>query len=177
MGDHGVSHARDTGVEMTEHGGYPPPGQTYPPPGQAYPPPGQVTPGHPTATVPGAAPAFAPGAAPAVGPPAAPGWAMPVLHKPGIVALRPLGLGDVMDGSIKAIRRNPGATLGLSALVTLACLIPSAILSSLVTMVSVPSPDYASGRSSLGTAPASLVESVFTWLATGLLSGLLVHVI
>src|SRR6478752_6983769 len=128
----------DTGVEMTEHGGYPPPGQAYPPPGHAYPPPGQVTPGHPTATVPGAAPAFAPGAAPGVGYPAAPAYAMPVLHKPGIVALRPLGLGDVMDGSIKAIRRNPGATLGLSALVTLACLIPSAILSSLVTMVSVP---------------------------------------
>src|SRR5690349_1230782 len=108
---------------MTEHGGYPPPGQAYPPPGQAYPPPGHAypapgqvsAPGHPAATAPGTAPAFAfaPGAAPGVGYPAAPAYAMPVLHKPGIVALRPLGLGDVMDGSIKAIRRNPGATLGL----------------------------------------------------------------
>ncbi|MGZ4697049.1 glycerophosphoryl diester phosphodiesterase membrane domain-containing protein [Oryzihumus sp.] len=162
---------------MTEHGGYPPPGQAYPPPGQAYPPPGQLAPGHPTATMPGAAPAFAAGAAPAVGPPAPPAWAMPVLHKPGVVALRPLGLGDVMDGSIKAIRRNPGATLGLSAVVLLACLIPSAVISALVTMVSLPSPDGTSTVGSLGTLPASLVQSLFTWLAIGLLSGLLSHVI
>jgi hypothetical protein len=102
---------------------------------------------------------------------------MPVLHKPGIVALRPLGLGDVMDGSVKAIRRNPGATLGLSALVILACLIPSAVISTLLTMVSVPSPNDTSSMDSVGTVPASLAQWLFTWLATGLLSGLLVHVI
>ncbi|HET7660989.1 MAG TPA: glycerophosphoryl diester phosphodiesterase membrane domain-containing protein, partial [Oryzihumus sp.] len=135
-------------------------------------------PGHPAPT----APAFAPGAAPAMGPPAAPAhampaYAMPVLHKPGIIALRPLGLGDVMDGSIKAIRRNPGATLGLSAVVILACLIPSAILSTLMTMVSMPSPEDPSTVGNLGTLPASLLEGFFTALATGLLSGLLVHVI
>jgi hypothetical protein len=33
----------------------------------------------------------------------------------GCVALRPLGLADILDGSFRVIRRNPGATLGLSA--------------------------------------------------------------
>jgi hypothetical protein len=37
--------------------------------------------------------------------------------KPGCVPLRPLGLGDILDGSFKVIRRNPRATLGLSAIV------------------------------------------------------------
>jgi hypothetical protein len=33
----------------------------------------------------------------------------------GCVALRPLGLADILDGSFRVIRRNPGATLGPSA--------------------------------------------------------------
>ncbi|HSY15210.1 MAG TPA: hypothetical protein VK816_04420 [Jatrophihabitantaceae bacterium] len=37
--------------------------------------------------------------------------------RPGCVPLRPLGLGDILDGSFRMLRRNPRATLGLSALV------------------------------------------------------------
>ena len=33
----------------------------------------------------------------------------------GCVALRPLGLAEILDGSFRVIRRNPGATFGLSA--------------------------------------------------------------
>ena len=33
----------------------------------------------------------------------------------GCVALRPLGLAEILDGSFRVIRRNPGATLGPSA--------------------------------------------------------------
>jgi len=40
------------------------------------------------------------------GPPAAP--------KPGIIPLRPLGAGEILDGVFTAIRRNPAATVGLS---------------------------------------------------------------
>ena len=35
--------------------------------------------------------------------------------QPGLVPLRPLNLGDILDGSFKVIRRNPRVTLGLSA--------------------------------------------------------------
>jgi hypothetical protein len=37
--------------------------------------------------------------------------------KPGIVPLRPLGLGEILDGAFTLIRRYPRVTLGLSALI------------------------------------------------------------
>jgi hypothetical protein len=40
---------------------------------------------------------------------------LPQAPRPGCVPLRPLGLGDILDGSFKVIRRNPKVTLGLSA--------------------------------------------------------------
>jgi hypothetical protein len=40
---------------------------------------------------------------------------LPQAPRPGCVPLRPLGLGDILDGCFKVIRRNPKVTLGLSA--------------------------------------------------------------
>jgi hypothetical protein len=74
-----------------EHPG-PPPG--YGPPPSYGPPPGY---GYP----------------PGYGPP-------PPAPKPGCVPLRPLGLGDILDGSFTMIRRNPRVMLGLSAAVAVA---------------------------------------------------------
>jgi hypothetical protein len=37
--------------------------------------------------------------------------------KPGIVPLRPLGLGEVLDGAVSVIRRYPRPTLGLAAVI------------------------------------------------------------
>lgn len=169
---------------MTQQGGFPPPGQAYPPPGGDASPDGPTAyPHHPA----GAAAAYPPAAGGAPGYPPAPaaaypsgpaaGYGLPMLHKPGIVALRPLGLGDLLDGSIKAIRRNPGATLGLSVLVSLVCLIPSAALAAVLTTVAFDGSDWSTASGSLGTMPASVVQLLFTQLATGLLSGMLVHVI
>jgi hypothetical protein len=36
----------------------------------------------------------------------------------GIIPLRPLGVGEILSGAFAAVRRNPGATLGISAVVT-----------------------------------------------------------
>jgi len=44
------------------------------------------------------------------------GWA-PAPPQPGVVPLRPLGVGEVLDGAITTIRRNPKLTIGLAALV------------------------------------------------------------
>lgn len=52
---------------------------------------------------------------PAGAPPPRPGPAEP---KRGIIALRPLGLGEILDGAITYIRQNPRATLGLAAIIT-----------------------------------------------------------
>ncbi len=54
-----------------------------------------------------------------MGPP--PGWGPPPqAPKPGVVPLRPLGLGEILDGAISYIRRNPRATLGLAAVLSTA---------------------------------------------------------
>lgn len=65
-----------------------------------------------------------PGAAPSpgsAGPPPGwgqpPHWAPPPPPKPGIIPLRPLGVGEILDGAISSIRSQPGLMLGLSALV------------------------------------------------------------
>ena len=52
-----------------------------------------------------------------------PGWGQqpwmppPPPPKPGIIPLRPLGVGEVLDGAISAIRAQPALMLGLSAVV------------------------------------------------------------
>ena len=64
------------------------------------PPPGWVPPGYGTPPAPGVAP----------GPPGYPSYVLgPPVHKPGVLALRPLGLGDFFDGAFKTIRLNPRA--------------------------------------------------------------------
>lgn len=60
----------------------------------------------------------APGPGPAVTAGAPGGWRR-VAVKPGIVPLRPLGLGEVYDGAFQAMRRNPRTMLGASAVVSI----------------------------------------------------------
>ncbi|GIH63410.1 glycerophosphoryl diester phosphodiesterase membrane domain-containing protein [Microbispora siamensis] len=55
------------------------------------------------------------------------GYRAPDAPRPGIIPLRPLTLGDILDGTIKLIRSNPKATLGLSAIVAAVTGIPAAI--------------------------------------------------
>lgn len=47
------------------------------------------------------------------------GWGGPSLGapKPGVIPLRPLGLGEILDGAVSVIRRYPVPTIGLSAVV------------------------------------------------------------
>src|SRR5689334_4132680 len=42
-------------------------------------------------------------------------YGQPAWLQPGVVPLRPLALGDILDGAIKVVRRYPKPTLGLSA--------------------------------------------------------------
>lgn len=63
--------------------------------------------------------------APATGPGYGPGYQntgygpayQPPAVQPGIVPLRPLGLGEILDGAFRAIRANPRVMFGLTALV------------------------------------------------------------
>src|SRR5258708_15705507 len=49
-------------------------------------------------------------------PPVSGGWGAPA-PRPGGVPLRPLGVGETLSGAFTRIRRNPGATLGLAAII------------------------------------------------------------
>ena len=81
----------------------------------------------PTMASPTAAPggaAYAPVAPRGPGPAWQPGWASAMTaHKPGIVALRPLSLGDIVEGGFASLRRNPRTFLGLAALTALVVLL------------------------------------------------------
>jgi hypothetical protein len=99
-------------------------------------------------------------------------------HKPGIVPLRPLQLGDILEGAVKAIRFNPRSMVGMSAIVLAAFLVPSVALgigvSHLVgTSLSRLGPEF----EAFATYPSLLVQIISTTFATAILSGLLVQVV
>ena len=99
-------------------------------------------------------------------------------HKPGIVALRPLQLGDILDGAVRSVRFNPKSMVGLSAIVLAAFLVPSAAIGVgathlVVRALSRVGPEF----QSLVGIPSSLIQMFFTELATTLLSGVLVYVV
>ncbi len=104
--------------------------QPWVPPGSA---PGTPPPSQPTPPPPGTAPTPPPGSAP----PPGGGWPPPgqapygqMDYRPGIIPLRPLTLGDLYGGVLKAVRGNPAATIGLAALTTVAFLVPATALGS-----------------------------------------------
>jgi membrane-anchored glycerophosphoryl diester phosphodiesterase (GDPDase) len=99
-------------------------------------------------------------------------------HKPGIVPLRPLQFGDIFDGAIKAVRFNPKAMVGLSALVLAIFLGPSAALAVGATHLTAQSlKRFGPEAQGLLGLPAIAFQLLATTLATAILSGLLVHVV
>ncbi|GAA0668282.1 hypothetical protein GCM10010193_20160 [Kitasatospora atroaurantiaca] len=43
-----------------------------------------------------------------------PGWGVPLSPKPGVIPLRPLGVGEILDGAMSTVRKHWRTTLGLS---------------------------------------------------------------
>ncbi|WP_137989028.1 DUF7544 domain-containing protein [Streptomyces vilmorinianum] len=77
------------------------------------PPAGQWSP--PTASVPGQAPAPRP--APGWGGPGPGGWGKPPAAKPGVIPLRPLGMGEILDGAVSTLRTYWRTVLTISVTV------------------------------------------------------------
>ena len=98
-------------------------------------------------------------------------------HRPGIIPLRPLSLGDILDGAVKAVRHNPKAMIGLALLVNAVFLHP---LGPAVGPHRHPARRQRRRRlpaASLTTPAATLSVAVFGQLATLILTGLLVHAV
>ncbi|MEP7192604.1 MAG: hypothetical protein ABI903_07040 [Actinomycetota bacterium] len=115
---------------------------------------------------------------PAAGPIAGPQTPMLAWHKPGIVPLRPLQLGDILDGAVKAIRFNPKSMVGLSVIVLAVFLVPSASIGIGAThLVTRALSGLGTGAEAFLGYPSLFLQSVFTAFATAILSGLLVYVV
>ena len=152
--------------QQPTYGQQPAPGQ------QPY---GQPAPGQPTYGQPAyGQPAYG---QPTYGqqPPGQQPWGMrPVEDKPGVVPLRPLGLGEVLDGAVGVLRRYPRPALGFAAGVALVTTVLDVLL--LVTafqpFLEVDSAAFERGdtaalRDALGGAAAGTLLSVLLSIVSG----------
>ncbi|GAA5158219.1 glycerophosphoryl diester phosphodiesterase membrane domain-containing protein [Ornithinimicrobium tianjinense] len=92
------------------------------------------------------------------------------MHQPGVVPLRPLFLGDIFAGALQTMRRNPAATIGTALVVLSALLVPSYLISVLLTgSVDLAEEDLA--------ALTTMLSVLFGGLASIALAGMIVHVV
>ncbi|MFC5667950.1 hypothetical protein ACFP3U_33920 [Kitasatospora misakiensis] len=110
----GSSEPPRDGARPTADAPAPVPGQSVPP--QDAPPAWGTAPGAPHAPQPPyPGPQAGYGQQPPYGPPGGPyGWAVPQSPKPGVIPLRPLGLGEILDGAVSTVRKHWRVTLGLA---------------------------------------------------------------
>ncbi len=150
-------------------------GQQQPPPGQPYAPGPQQPPPPPPYGQPHGAPGY--GYTP-----------HPQPLRPGIIPLRPLRLGDLFDGTIKLIRSNPKAVLGLSAIAALLAAVPLAIgqafvFGSMGSILADPTlaeePDTATGLygSVIGQYGGTFVSYAISFVVVTLLTGVLTRIL
>ncbi|MEU6236484.1 hypothetical protein [Kitasatospora sp. NPDC047058] len=109
---------------MTDTPGWASPSSSEPPRDEVRPPadapaavPGQSVPPHGAPAAPqgwGAGHGGPQYGGPQYGQPGPYGWGAPVSPKPGIIPLRPLGIGELLDGAVSTIRTHWRTTLGLS---------------------------------------------------------------
>lgn len=100
--------------------------------------------------------------------------------KPGIIPLRPLALGEILDGAFQAIRSNPRTMIGLSAvvlaIVTLVSAVPQAALLrrvSSTTGTAAPTFEDALNRMT-GSLEAGGVSGIVTMIAINIVTAMLV---
>ena len=128
-------------------------GQAPLPPGTPVPPPGSPVP------LPGA-PMGGPGASYGQGP----AWATP--PRPGIIALRPLTLSDLFDGSFKAVRTNPTVFFGFALAVNAILAVVNALVTwFLINSVfdAVSRTDYRSANDVFGMLGGLTTQFITSW--------------
>jgi hypothetical protein len=109
--------------------------------------------------------------------------------KPGVIPLRPLGVGEILDGAFASIRRNPKAILGLAAVVmTISAVISATITRTLLNLggLNLPSPGqqltpaqvtHLVGRIVAVVVPAVGLALLLTFIVQAILAGLLAPII
>lgn len=128
------------------------------------------------------------GYAPGYGP--APGYGyqpppLPVAPRPGVIPLRPLGIGEILDGAISTVRAHWRVMLGLSAVVVtvsqlLGFGLQAMLLGGVATLDTADPATLDSGQVTgllAGTLGAAAVLVAVTWLGQTVLNGMLTAVV
>ncbi|HEY1616371.1 MAG TPA: glycerophosphoryl diester phosphodiesterase membrane domain-containing protein [Streptosporangiaceae bacterium] len=117
-----------------------------------------------------------------------PGWDTAGAPQPGGIPLRPLVLGDILNGAITSMRRNPAATIGLAAIVLGIVGVITTVLSIvLIGSIGDSANSFVSSNGSLNSAQlgdtfasigvVGLSAFVLTLIAASILTGMLTAVI
>jgi hypothetical protein len=167
---------------------FPPSGEYGPGPGPvppAGPPPGRPGYGQPGSGQPGYGPS-------GYGQPPPGQWPRyaEAAPKPGVIPLRPLGVGEILDGAFASIRRNPKAVLGLSAVVmTISAVISTTVSLTLLNLaggVDLPrsgqqlttrQAEHLLGQITAAVLPALAVSLLLTIVVQAILAGLIAPII
>jgi len=108
-------------------------------------------------------------------------YAPPQAPKPGVIPLRPLGVGELLDGAISTVRAHPKAMLGLSAIVVAASQLIQLVVQWAFLRDLSSTANFDSSRASLGDVAAALsaafLAQLISWLAQLVLTGVLTVVI
>ena len=109
-----------------------------------------------------------------------PGYGPPMYQlapKPGVIPLRPLNLGDIFSGTFGTIRGNPGATIGLSALVALVVAVPAIVTTLALTGADLTTADSSGSTVNLGSQLSTGISSIYTAIAGIFLAGMLTVIV
>ncbi|MFJ6216356.1 glycerophosphoryl diester phosphodiesterase membrane domain-containing protein [Streptomyces sp. NPDC092296] len=105
------------------------------------------------------------------GAPGFPGWGAPPSPKPGVIPLRPLGVGEVLDGAVSTTRRYWRTALGISLLVAVVSTLTTTLIGwGSTTTLSGADALSGSGSTSTGSLVNSLVLTFAGLIATSLLT-------
>ncbi|MFB8030269.1 glycerophosphoryl diester phosphodiesterase membrane domain-containing protein [Streptomyces sp. NPDC056465] len=145
----------------------------------AQPPPGQWSPPSAPGNGPGAPPP-APGWG---GMPQGPGWGhAPMAAKPGVIPLRPLGVGEILDGAVSTMRTHWRTVLGISLTVSVIAEIVITLVQRYLLPKEEPIDPNATGTEALrqatdslqfellNSAPTTLVAMIATLITTSVLT-------
>ncbi|MGF1663001.1 MAG: hypothetical protein ACFCVG_11150 [Kineosporiaceae bacterium] len=91
-----------------------------------------------------------------------------VVVRRGIVPVKPLGLGDILEGAFRAIRHNPRVMIGLTLLVVIATTAVSVLPASLAFAVLIPTDPAVTAE----VDPGGLVSALVGVVVAGLLAWL-----
>jgi hypothetical protein len=83
--------------------------------------------------------------------------------KPGIIALRPLGVGEILDGAFAAMRMNPAATLGITVAV-------AAVIETVGTIAAIAADEASGGVAALLSVGAVVLNGLLGIFLSGVLS-------